>query len=469
MARGFFWNMLWVLVLTGIWTSHLQAQTSAPPSTSLEGMLQEAAGLLEKTPWKSIGPANRAMKLAVERGDELAEARARMIMGSAHADMRNSEQALQFLLPALATFRQLKEPRYEADALRRIGQVYRVMQDYDKAMSHYEEAIPLYNQVADNRGLARTLNSMGVIYWFKKDYEKALDYYQQALEHQRKLNDPVGLAGSLNNVAMVYREMNRNADALAYYDEAIAISREVEYNRGLAITMGNKSQFLTDLGRYREATEYAQDSLNVAQAIDAPDASITALSTLSQISRKQGRLEEALKYRDQIDDLQKELVNTQLSERIAQIQAQHNIQQKEKAIELLEKENQIKELTISQQRDHRNVLFLGIALLIAVIGALLAVVVVRSRKNRVIQTQLEQLTEAMARIRKLKGLLPICAACKKVRDDQGYWVQVEEFVSKHSDATFSHGICPDCSRELYGSMGSPDTDKTAKKVTQKED
>lgn len=440
-----------LLICVGFFmTVQLPAQSPSQHMASMEDMLREAGELLEQTPWKSIGPANRALKLAVERGDQLAEARARMIMGSAHSDMRNSEQALQFLLPALTTFRQLKQPRYEADALRRIGQVYRVMQNYDKAMNHYEEAVPLYKAVGENRGLARTLNSMGVIYWFREDYEKALDYYRQALDYQRKLNDPVGLAGSLNNVAMVYREMGRNADALAYYDEALAIAREVDYNRGIAIMMGNKSQFLKDIGRYREATEYARNSLNIAQAVDLPDAAITALSTLSEISRKQGRPGQALEYRDQIDDLRQELVNTQLSERIAQIQAQHDIQEKERAIELLEKENRIKQLTIMQQRDHRNVLILGVALLTAMIGALLAVVIVRSRKNRVIQTQLEQLTEAMARIKRLRGLLPICAACKKVRDDKGYWVQVEEFVSDHSDATFSHGICPDCSREIYG-------------------
>ena len=50
----------------------------------------------------------------------------------------------------------------------------------------------------------------------------------------------------------------------------------------------------------------------------------------------------------------------------------------------------------------------------------------------------------LASIRKLTGLLPICAYCKAIRDDSNYWHRVEEFVSEHSDATFSHGICPKC-------------------------
>jgi PAS domain S-box-containing protein len=60
-----------------------------------------------------------------------------------------------------------------------------------------------------------------------------------------------------------------------------------------------------------------------------------------------------------------------------------------------------------------------------------------------------ELQDAMASIKSLKGLLPICASCKKIRDDQGYWSQIEVYISEHSDAEFSHGICPDCARRLY--------------------
>jgi len=60
-----------------------------------------------------------------------------------------------------------------------------------------------------------------------------------------------------------------------------------------------------------------------------------------------------------------------------------------------------------------------------------------------------ELEAALATVRSLRGLLPICANCKKIRDDQGYWRQVEEYLVKHSEAQFSHGICPDCMAKLY--------------------
>ncbi len=65
-----------------------------------------------------------------------------------------------------------------------------------------------------------------------------------------------------------------------------------------------------------------------------------------------------------------------------------------------------------------------------------------------------ELKEALSKVKTLSGLIPICASCKKVRDDQGYWHQVEAYVREHSDAEFSHGICPECARRLYPELFS---------------
>ena len=68
----------------------------------------------------------------------------------------------------------------------------------------------------------------------------------------------------------------------------------------------------------------------------------------------------------------------------------------------------------------------------------------------------KDLTEALANVKTLSGLLPICASCKKIRDDQGYWTQIESYIRDHSEAEFSHGVCPDCAERLY-----PDLPKEA--------
>ena len=61
----------------------------------------------------------------------------------------------------------------------------------------------------------------------------------------------------------------------------------------------------------------------------------------------------------------------------------------------------------------------------------------------------EELTNALKSVKKLSGLLPICSYCKKIRDDKGYWKQIEAYIRDHSEAEFSHGVCDECARKYY--------------------
>ncbi|HOE27001.1 MAG: hypothetical protein IT574_11225 [Candidatus Aureabacteria bacterium] len=69
--------------------------------------------------------------------------------------------------------------------------------------------------------------------------------------------------------------------------------------------------------------------------------------------------------------------------------------------------------------------------------------------NETLAKERGELEESLERIRLLSGLLPICSSCKRIRDDEGSWRQIEEYIGAHSEATFTHGICPECARRLY--------------------
>lgn len=71
------------------------------------------------------------------------------------------------------------------------------------------------------------------------------------------------------------------------------------------------------------------------------------------------------------------------------------------------------------------------------------------RKTSQLEVTNEKLTKALAEVKQLSGFLPICASCKNIRDDKGYWNQIESYISQHSEAKFSHGICPECAKKLY--------------------
>ena len=73
----------------------------------------------------------------------------------------------------------------------------------------------------------------------------------------------------------------------------------------------------------------------------------------------------------------------------------------------------------------------------------------RKAAERQRDEMIEELRKALSEVKTLRGLLPICSKCKRIRDDKGYWNRIEEYIRAHTDARFTHGICPDCARELY--------------------
>ncbi len=100
------------------------------------------------------------------------------------------------------------------------------------------------------------------------------------------------------------------------------------------------------------------------------------------------------------------------------------------------------ELIFAEQKHH----YLNLATAMAPV---LALVISNTRNFQEKEQLITELQDALAKVKTLSGLLPICASCKKIRDDRGYWNRIEAYIGKHSDAQFSHGICPDCAKKLY--------------------
>ncbi len=83
--------------------------------------------------------------------------------------------------------------------------------------------------------------------------------------------------------------------------------------------------------------------------------------------------------------------------------------------------------------------------LLARVNAMVRILRAERERDRLIV----QLEDALAKVKKLSGLLPICAGCKKIRDDNGYWNQIELYLKEHSDAIMTHSICPECAKKYY--------------------
>jgi len=73
----------------------------------------------------------------------------------------------------------------------------------------------------------------------------------------------------------------------------------------------------------------------------------------------------------------------------------------------------------------------------------------RKKAEKILENTVKKLTNALAEVKSLQEIIPICSHCKKIRDDKGYWNNVDDYLSRHSSIEFTHGLCPSCMRELY--------------------
>jgi CheY-like chemotaxis protein len=85
----------------------------------------------------------------------------------------------------------------------------------------------------------------------------------------------------------------------------------------------------------------------------------------------------------------------------------------------------------------------------AALKSAIEITLVKHRSEKERKKLIKRLEQALEEVKRLSGLLPICASCKRIRDDQGGWQPIEDYIAEHSEADFSHGICPDCARRLY--------------------
>jgi hypothetical protein len=119
----------------------------------------------------------------------------------------------------------------------------------------------------------------------------------------------------------------------------------------------------------------------------------------------------------------------------------------------------VAKIDLSEVRDPfiKAMLISGLIGLIAIsIGSTLFVKLTNPLIEKLSET-IEDLKDALSRVKLLSGFLPICSSCKNIRDDKGYWNQIESYIREHSEVEFSHGICPDCKEKLYPEL------KTVKK------
>jgi len=458
-------------------------------SNQLEGVFPKQANLYGR----------EGLKLALRLGDSVSAATLLSSLSYSSSELGDFSEALRYGYESLEMSTAMNDKKRIASANSTLGIAYVYVGQYSKALGHHLEALHLREELGLHVPTANTLNNIGIAYHNIGQYDKAIDYYKRAMKHHGPSAGDKIQARYLTNIGFSEFKLGHIDTAKWYYTESLKLSVRSKYDVTQAYLYFNLGTLYSEIGDYPSAIGFLRKSLNnyslleqkhgmvqlynalgslyskthnyslALRYLDSAVTLATSINVLDQLKasyenyyriyQKTGPLEREYYYFRQYAIAKDSLMNSSESKKIAEVLFGREITEKLRTIEMLKKEKTIAELNSDRENFRSKVLYGGVFLSIAAIVLLYRINLRITKKNELIaqkndelKTVNDHLQEKIGEVNLLSGFLPICANCKKIKDDNGEWEQMEQYISKRSEATFSHGICPDCMKKLYGDV-----------------
>lgn len=391
--------------------------------------------------------------LASSQGEPGALLQATQFIANLHGRIGNHAEALGYHLRSLKAFA-LEDTFPRLQVLNNVILTLTRMGDLDRAMAYSNQAEELRHSASSsdprfsNVSAPLLLNRANLLR-FRGEYREQLKVLEEADRLARAF--PNEGTRALITGAMADAYIN-----LEDYDQAAEVSRRALADTDPenspyphAIAMANLGLALSRSGNPKGGVEYLVRSRDILERIQSRAEALEVQGLAAEAYEEAGDLAAAVREYKRLKEATDEFRQGQLESRLVEAQAEFDLALSQKEVDLLETEQKVQALTISRQR--QTLSFFAVGLL----GVLLITGLVWNRyrlKNRAYESLAEahaRLDRALDEVKQLQEMLPICANCKNVRDDQGLWNQIETYISKHSQTRFSHTLCPDCARDLY--------------------
>ena len=411
----------------------------------------------------------RAYELRLASGDTVGASRVQTSIGSAYYQLGTYEPALLAWTEALRVRRAAKDVGGEARILTNIGKTFHDWRQYPRAASVLREAVTVSRASGHPPTLGYAANSLALLYVDMGEYRLAWEAIRLSESAYAAGQPTVSRADSiggwsLNAAArgLLLTREGRARDALPILDSVRLAGARRGSVRAEARALTSIGEAHLELGNRGEARMALERALALSRQVAQRVLMLEALEALSLLEEKTGSSQRALDYLRTAKVLRDTIFDQATAQRLAaeESRADRERQQAENA-RLVAAQREQAEVIEHQQ------FAVVFAVVVLLLGGALVFQLVRfnrlgRRREEALAKTNNELRTALSEVRTLTGLIPICASCKRVRDDRGYWQAVESYISTHSDATFSHAICQSCGPQLYGDVWyGPDHDEQA--------
>lgn len=287
------------------------------------------------------------------------------------------EEALQYYFMALKVYGNIGNQVKIGGTLKNIGNTYRVLQRYPSASSFLQQALAVQLKANDSTRIANILNDIGVVYYDQDSLTQALGYFKKIITvFNNNITEEIR-ANVLNNTGLTYAKMKRYAEALNYYQPALTLMQKRNDLYGIALVVGNLGDLYYKMNNFSKALEYHSQNLAIARQINSNELLQQSYNNLKRTYTALGNYKKAYEYQQGEINLKDTIYKKQSILNYEEMQTKYQAEKKQQEIRLLQRDNQIAAIELTNQRRTKYFLLTGIAL-----ALILAISIYRSYINK---------------------------------------------------------------------------------------
>lgn len=308
---------------------------------------------------KAINYYQECLALRRAVNDTIGMANVYINFGNVYKNIGNYDQSLLYYMQALKIYEKLNVRSKIPNNLLNIGNIYALQKDYSMAIDYYLQS--LVNNTNKNV-IALAYCNMGSAYTQLKMYDRADENLRRALQLSQRENYKKVIAAALGNLGFNYMSAGEFEKALEYHFKSLQLSEELNDKNLISETTNSIALTYLKQKNYKKSLEYGEKGLTIAKQIGAKDNIKNSYESLSETYKKIGNYEKSLEYYILYTALRDSIFSKERTQSIAELQTRYETEKKEKEIQLLTKDQQLKDKNIKEQKIVRSALIVGLAL-----------------------------------------------------------------------------------------------------------
>jgi tetratricopeptide (TPR) repeat protein len=318
---------------------------------------------INSDPVKAIGYTREALALATEIDDQKGMAASYNNLGVAYRSQGALDKALEYYLTSLRTYNNLKNKEGIATTKNNIANIYSLKKDHSQAMKYFEESHALFIELGDQPKIIGSLNNLGNLHSDLQLYDQALKYYTQAWDLSEKRGEP--FSDPLNNIGNLYYKQGNYPKATEYHQRALELAKKENNNMAILNILASLGEVSAKAGKSKQAQDYLEEALKMSNELQAHICEPQILKSMAGNFYKQGRAKEAYETMVEYDRVKERIYSEESSRKIAQMEVALDIQEREKQLDELKKDDEIKTLQLRNTRMIITSVVLAIVILFA--------------------------------------------------------------------------------------------------------